>query len=58
MALPTVARPLLAAVVLPGDGADLTMTRLLIGCGAMASVQVGGGFVGGLLSRAHSDKEN
>jgi hypothetical protein len=37
----------MAAIVLPGDGGDLTLTRLLIGCGAMIAVQVCGGYVGG-----------
>lgn len=37
----------LAAIVLPGDGDDLTLTRLLTGCGVMIAVQVIGGYVGG-----------
>lgn len=38
---------MLALVVLPGDGDDLTLTRLLAGCAAMIAVQVAGGFIGG-----------
>ncbi|UJV42064.1 hypothetical protein [Streptomyces sp. AMCC400023] len=37
----------LAAVVETVDGEDLTLTRLLAGCGAMIAVQIIGGFVGG-----------
>lgn len=40
----------LAAVVLPGDGDDLTLTRLLLGCAAMIAVQVSGGFIGGRIA--------
>ncbi|WP_329336116.1 hypothetical protein OG252_13170 [Streptomyces sp. NBC_01352] len=38
----------MAAIVLPGD--DLTLTRLLAGCGAMIAVQVIGGYLGGRAS--------
>lgn len=37
----------LAAIVLPGDGDDLSLTRLLVGAGAMILVQCGGAFIGG-----------
>jgi len=44
----------LAAVVLPG-GDDLSLTRLLLGCGAMLAIQVTGGFAGGWLAgRQHA----
>lgn len=35
----------LAVIALPGD--DLTVTRLLVGCGVMIAVQTIGGYVGG-----------
>jgi hypothetical protein len=37
----------MAAIVLPGDGDDLTYVRLLSGCAAMIAVCVAGGYVGG-----------
>lgn len=37
----------MAAIVLPGDGDDLTYPRLLFGCAAMIAVCVAGGYVGG-----------
>lgn len=37
----------LAAIVLPGPGSDLTLTRLLTGCAAMIAIQAGGGYLGG-----------
>ncbi|WP_406730875.1 hypothetical protein [Streptomyces sp. NBC_01794] len=43
----------LAAIVLPGDGDDLTYTRLLIGCGSMIAVCIGGGFLGGRAAGRH-----
>jgi hypothetical protein len=43
----------LAAIVLPGDGDDLTLTRLLVGCGAMVVIQVSGGVVVGWLFGRH-----
>lgn len=40
----------MAAIVLPGDGSDLTYTRLLAGCGALIAVCIAGGFVGGRIA--------
>ncbi|WP_406418473.1 hypothetical protein [Streptomyces sp. NBC_01614] len=40
----------MAAIVLPGDGSDLTYTRLLTGCGALIAVCIAGGFVGGRIA--------
>lgn len=40
----------MAAVVLPGDGTDLTYTRLFAGCGALIAVCIVGGFVGGRIA--------
>ncbi|MEU4967763.1 hypothetical protein [Streptomyces smyrnaeus] len=37
----------MAAIVLPGDGGDLTYTRLLTGGGALIATCVLGGYVGG-----------
>jgi hypothetical protein len=37
----------MAAIVLPGDGDDLTYVQLLSGCAAMIAVCVAGGYVGG-----------
>lgn len=44
----------MAAVVLPGD--DLTLTRLLFGCGAMIAVQVVTAYLGGRMA-ARPDEE-
>jgi hypothetical protein len=41
----------LAAIVLPGNGDDLTLTRVLIGCGAMIAVQFVGGYLGARTAR-------
>lgn len=38
----------MAAIVLPGD--NLSMTRLLTGCGAMLVVQITGSLVGGYIA--------
>lgn len=37
----------MAAIVLPGDGDDLTYTRLLTGGAAMIAVCIAGGYMGG-----------
>lgn len=40
----------MAAIVLPGDGDNLTYTRLLTGCAALIATCTAGGYVGGRMA--------
>ncbi|GAA3155490.1 hypothetical protein ACFQ0X_44125 [Streptomyces rectiviolaceus] len=44
----------MAGVVLPGDGDDLSLPRLLAGGFTMMAIQIGGGFVGGRIAGRHA----
>lgn len=43
----------MAAIVLPGGGNDLSLTRLLCGGAVMTAIQIIGGYTGGRIAGRH-----